>query len=223
MEEVCGRWGSCAGDEVVLEGREEVPDDRDAPRLAQQALATTSPHVVHISVVLREAKQSGRERGREGGEGGREGGRGGREGERGGRGEGKEEGGRQRGRREVKWIVIITPTHPHTHSLSPLHLSAPEDIALLTALDEDREECSLGLLDGVHLGGDGAHLGHACSPEAVGVQAVLQDEAVGGVCHSLAVHAGNVPPEVAGTVGGAYLLGIYHDRVHLEHNQEKKK
>ena len=38
----------------------------------------------------------------------------------------------------------------------PLHLCAPEDIPLLLPIHPHREYGFLGLLDGVHLGGDGA-------------------------------------------------------------------
>ena len=47
----------CAGDKVVLEGGEDVADDRHAPGLAEQTLAATATQVGHIRVVIWETKQ----------------------------------------------------------------------------------------------------------------------------------------------------------------------
>ena len=43
---------------VVLEGGEEVADDRDAPGATQDPLPLAAAHVVHVCVVFREAKDS---------------------------------------------------------------------------------------------------------------------------------------------------------------------
>lgn len=98
---------------------------------------------------------------------------------------------------------------------SPLHLSTPQHIALLLTLNQHWEESRLGLLDGVHLGGDGPHLCHPGLAETVGVHAILEHESVGRVGYCLAVHARNVPPEVPGPVSWGDVLGIHHHWIHL--------
>lgn len=42
--------------EVVLQRREQVPDDRNAPGPAQQLLPGTAAHVGHVRIVDREAE-----------------------------------------------------------------------------------------------------------------------------------------------------------------------
>lgn len=50
-----GGWRLFTG-EVVFEGCEQMPDDRDAPGAAQQLLSGPTTHVGHVCVVDREAK-----------------------------------------------------------------------------------------------------------------------------------------------------------------------
>ena len=72
------------------------------------------------------------------------------------------------------------------------------------------------LLDGVHLGGDGAQLlelGHA---ETVGLQAFLQGETVTREGNHWAVHSREIPPEVAGSVCSRYFFGIHCHRIALQ-------
>ena len=55
----CGLGGQLLAGEVVLEPGEEVPDNRHAPGLAQDLLSLLAVHVLHVRVVLGEAKDSG--------------------------------------------------------------------------------------------------------------------------------------------------------------------
>ena len=87
----------------------------------------------------------------------------------------------------VSWLAI---------TYSPLHLCAPQHVSI--PLHDDRKP--LALLDGVHLGGDGAEFGKGCLPGAVLVQALLHVETVPREGGHGTVHPGQVPPEVAGTV-----------------------
>ena len=80
-----------------------------------------------------------------------------------------------------------------TGSGSPLHLSTPEDVSLHLLHGDirllgpahqsshaDRVDGSLGLFDGVHLGGDGSQLLELGKAGAVLFQAVLQSQSIPG-------------------------------------------
>lgn len=98
----------------------------------------------------------------------------------------------------------------------PLQLSAPQYVLL--PVHQDREVLVFPLFDGVGASGDGAHLSELRNSAVV--QTVLQLQLVHPGGTQRPVHAGQVSPEVSGTVGSGNLNSINHDRVTLQESRD---